>query len=180
MNRRSRILISALALVALAAVAIIGASTSSAAKKKKTTPAVQVSNTSLGKVLVDSKKFTLYELEADGKNKSTCSGQCATFWPPLAPPKKIAVGPGVSKSKLKVITRSDGKKQLSYAGHPLYRYSGDTKKGQTNGEGINAFGGFWYAMDSKGKPNTGAQQQGAGTSTGSGSPNPYPGYSGTW
>jgi predicted lipoprotein with Yx(FWY)xxD motif len=183
MNRRSRILISVLALVALAAVAIIGTSSSSAAKKKKPATVSVAKNKALGKILVDSKGRTLYELEADGKNKSTCSGQCATFWPPYAAPKKITVGSGVSKSSLKVITRSDGKKQLSYHGHPLYRYSGDTKKGQTNGEGVNAFGGFWYVMDGKGKPNTGAQQ-GAGSSTGSGSPDPYPGYSsasgGTW
>src|SRR4051794_31019729 len=129
MNRRSRILISVLALVALAAVAIIGTSSSSAAKKKKAPATLSVAKTGLGKILVDSKGRTLYELEADGKNKSTCSGDCATNWPPYAAPKKITVGSGVTKSKLKVIKRSDGKKQLSYNGHPLYRFIADTKKG---------------------------------------------------
>jgi predicted lipoprotein with Yx(FWY)xxD motif len=175
MNSRSRILIAALAVVALAAVAIVG-TTSSSAKKSKAPATLSLSKTSLGKILVDSKGRTLYELGADGKNKSTCSGACATNWPPAAAPKKPTFGSGVSKSKLKVITRSDGKKQLSYAGHPLYRFIGDSKKGDTNGEGINAFGGFWYVLDGKGKLITGAQ----GTSTGSGTTTDttpaYPGY----
>ena len=173
MNRPSRISIALLAVVALAAVAIVGTSASSAAKKK---PTLSVAKTGLGKVLVDAKGRTLYELEADGKNKSTCSGACAQFWPPSIAPKKPTVGTGVSKSRLKVIKRSDGKKQLSYNGHPLYTYSGDSAKGDTNGEGINAFGGFWYVVSGKGKPVTSASSTGSGTTTGSTDPNPYPGY----
>ena len=179
MNRRSRILIAVLAMVALAAVAIVGTTTSSAAKKKKATT-LSVSKTKLGKILVDSKGRTLYELGADTKNKSTCAGACAMNWPPSIAPKKPTFGAGVSKSKLKVIKRADGKKQLSYNGHPLYTFIADTKKGDTNGQGINAFGGIWYVLDGKGKIITGAGATGttgSGTSTGSTDPGPtYPGY----
>src|ERR1700759_2035451 len=114
MNRRSRISIALLAVVALAAAAVVG-TTASAAKKKA--PTLAVAKTKLGKVLVDAKGRTLYELEADGKNKSTCAGQCAANWPPSIAPKKPTFGTGVSKKKLKVIKRADGKKQLSYNGH---------------------------------------------------------------
>src|ERR1700742_832089 len=107
MNRRSRISIAVLALVACAAVAIVGTS-ASAAKKKA--PTLAVAKTKLGKVLVDAKGRTLYELEADGKNKSTCSGACAQNWPPSIAPKKPTFGTGVSKSELQVSKRGDGKK----------------------------------------------------------------------
>jgi predicted lipoprotein with Yx(FWY)xxD motif len=173
MNRRSRILTAVLAVVALAAVAIVGTTSSSAAKKKPAT--LSVSKTKLGKILVDSKGRTLYELGSDGKNKSTCAGACAMNWPPSIAPKKPTFGAGVSKSKLKVIKRADGKKQLSYNGHPLYTFIADTKKGDTNGQGINAFGGIWNVLNGKGKIISSGQA--TGTSTGSTDPTPtYPGY----
>jgi predicted lipoprotein with Yx(FWY)xxD motif len=175
MNSRSRIIIAILAVVALAAVAVVGTTSSSA--KKKAAPTLAVGKTGLGKVLVDSKGRTLYELGADGKNTSTCSGACATNWPPAKAPAKPTFGSGVSKSRLKVITRSDGSKQLSYAGHPLYRFIGDTKKGNTNGQGINAFGGIWYVLTGKGKIVTGTAGSGTGSGSSTGSTSPsYPGY----
>ena len=114
--------------------------------------ALQLRATSLGKVLVDSKKRTLYMLTADSKNSSSCSGACAANWPPAKAPSKPKVTSALKQSKLKVIKRSDGTKQLAYAGHPLYRFVGDSKPGDVNGQGINAFGGFWYVLAKSGKP----------------------------
>jgi predicted lipoprotein with Yx(FWY)xxD motif len=131
-------------------------------------PALRVRTTSLGKVLVDSAGRTLYAFGHDRKNVSRCSGACATNWPPATAPSKPAVGAGVSKGKLKFITRSDGSRQLSYNGHPLYRFIGDHKKGDVNGQGINAFGGIWHVVAPSGKVITasaGSGSQGGATTT---------------
>jgi predicted lipoprotein with Yx(FWY)xxD motif len=125
----------------------VGAST---AKTKHKSKALQLRSTNLGRVLVDSKKHTLYMLTADSKNKSSCSAACAANWPPAKAPKKPKLGAGLKKGKLKVITRSDGSHQLAYAGHPLYRFIGDSQAGDTNGEGVNAFGGMWYVLNKSG------------------------------
>jgi predicted lipoprotein with Yx(FWY)xxD motif len=114
--------------------------------------ALQLRSTDLGRVIVDSKKRTLYMLTADGKNSSTCSGACAANWPPAKAPSKPKVVAALKKSRLKVIRRSDGSKQLAYRGHPLYRFAGDSKPGDVNGQGVNAFGGFWYVLGKSGSP----------------------------
>jgi predicted lipoprotein with Yx(FWY)xxD motif len=144
------------------------ASPAAAAVTSAKKPALAVRKTSLGRVLVDAKGRTLYQFGADTKNKSNCDGSCATNWPPAASPKKPKVGSGVSQRKLKVITRSDGKKQLSYAGHPLYRFVGDSKPGDVKGQGINAFGGVWYVVAPSGAAVTSSAQ--------SQQPAPSPGY----
>src|SRR3954449_6607488 len=79
--------------------------------------ALQLRSTSLGKVLVDSHKRTLSRLTADGKNASHCSGACAANWPPAKAPRKPKLASSLDKTKLKVIKRSDGSRQLAYAEH---------------------------------------------------------------
>ena len=146
--------------------------TAGAAASGKT---LAVRSTDLGRVLVDSKGRTLYAFGHDLKNKSRCSGACASNWPPTVAPKKPKVGAGVSKAKLRVIKRAGGARQLSYAGHPLYRLSGDSAAGDTNGQGITAFGGSWHVVAPSGKIVTGAAQgQSPSGNTGSGYPS-YPG-----
>ena len=173
MTRTRRISIALLVVAVAAAGAAIGAATSTAAKAKKP-PTLKLRNTGLGKILVDSKGRTLYEFGHDKKDKSRCSGQCASFWPPAASPKKPTVASGITKSKLKVIKRGDGTRQLSYNGHPLYRYVGDGKPGDTNGENITAFGGTWDVLSKTGKIVTKAPSS-SSSSGGSGYPS-YPPY----
>jgi hypothetical protein len=84
------------------------------------------------------------------------------------------VGRGVSTRKLKGIKRGDGTRQLSYAGHPLYRYVGDQKPGDLNGQGIDAFGGLWHVVAASGKAITRSAQ--SGDEPDAPSPPPYPGY----
>jgi predicted lipoprotein with Yx(FWY)xxD motif len=126
-----------------AAVTPVGAAAS-------TGKALSVRSTSLGKVLVDSKGRTLYAFGHDKKNVSRCSGACATNWPPALSPRHPKVGAGISKRKLEVIHRSDGSRQLSYAGHPLYRFIADTHAGDMKGQGVNAFGGVWHVVSKSG------------------------------
>ncbi|MFD5036331.1 hypothetical protein ACFWNI_04350 [Streptomyces sp. NPDC058377] len=112
---------------------------------------VSTKSTPLGKILVNSKGHTLYLFQSDKTNKSTCNGDCAKAWPVLkADGKTIAKG-GVNSKLLSTITRSDGSKQVTYKGHPLYTFADDTKAGQTNGQGLNAFGAKWYVLGTDGK-----------------------------
>ena len=150
MTRSLRISIAAL-LVAVAVGSAVAASASTTTAAKAKPPTLKLRKTGLGKIVVDSKGRTLYAFGHDKKDKSRCNGQCAGFWPPAGAPKHPTVGSGISKSKLKVITRSDGSKQLSYNGHPLYRYVGDGKPGDTNGENLTAFGGKWDVLSGSGK-----------------------------
>jgi predicted lipoprotein with Yx(FWY)xxD motif len=111
---------------------------------------VGVANDNLGKILIDSQGRTLYLFRRDAGTKSACTGACAIDWPPLRATGKPTVGGGAAASSVATSARSDGKAQVTYNGHPLYLFSGDQKPGDTNGEGVNAFGGLWYALSSAG------------------------------
>src|SRR6266699_1361006 len=94
-------------------------------------------------VVVDSQGMTLYWFAIDTPTKSNCSGQCATYWPVVKGP--LTAGSGVTGT-LGTITRSDGTKQATYLGHPLYTYVGDKSPGQATGNGKNLSGGLWWEM----------------------------------
>lgn len=117
----------------------------------------------LGKVLVDAQGRTLYLFRKDVGTKSECTGACAAAWPPLRASGTPVVGAGLSASKVGTTARSDGKPEITYNGHPLYLYSGDEKPGDTNGQGLNVFGGRWFVLSPDGN-----QVSGAGSSSGGG------------
>jgi predicted lipoprotein with Yx(FWY)xxD motif len=112
---------------------------------------VTTTRTSLGQVVADGRGRTLYLFEKDSPTRSRCSGTCAVYWPPLLKGAGPFAVKGVQRSLLGTITRADGTRQVTYAGHPLYRFSGDTARGQTNGEGLQDFGAGWYALSPTGK-----------------------------
>jgi len=163
-----------LATVVLATAAVVAAmlgGTSSAASQKASKGAlVSVHKTALGKVLVDGRGHTLYLFEKDKKGMSLCSGTCAAYWPPILSPAKPRAGAGVRASLLGRTRRADGRRQVTYAGHPLYTFVGDTKAGQTTGEGLMDFGAAWDAI----APNGHSIEPKAPASSGSG------GYGGGW
>jgi predicted lipoprotein with Yx(FWY)xxD motif len=109
-----------------------------------------VANVSLGSILVDPQGRTLYLFQLDSGTTSACSRACAVEWPPLRVTGKPTVGQGARGSITATSARSDGKAQIIYNGHPLYLFSGDQKPGDTNGQGVNAFGGLWYAVSPAG------------------------------
>jgi predicted lipoprotein with Yx(FWY)xxD motif len=111
---------------------------------------VGVANTGLGKILVDSQGRTLYMFQKDSGPKSACFGACASAWPPLRANGKPTVGSGANAAMVGTAARSDGKPQVTYNGHPLYLYTGDQKAGDTNGQGLTAFGGGWFALSGAG------------------------------
>ncbi len=155
-------------LLAAVAVAGCGSNTSGAPAPPKTTNGqsamVGVANENLGSILVDSQGRTLYLFRRDSGTKSVCTGACAIDWPPLRATGKPTVGGGVTASIVATSARSDGRPQVTYNAHPLYLFSGDQKPGETKGEGVNAFGGLWYALSSAGNQIVGS------------SPNPGIGY----
>jgi predicted lipoprotein with Yx(FWY)xxD motif len=114
-------------------------------------PTLGVRSTRLGKILVDSQGRTLYLFKKDSGTESACFGACATAWPPLRAAGKPKVGAGARGSMVASTKRSDGTPQVTFNGHPLYRFKGDAKAGDTNGEGLNAFGGRWFALSAAGK-----------------------------
>src|SRR6266446_842683 len=107
-------------------------------------------NADLGTVLVNSTGRTLYHFTSDTRTKVKCTASCTAQWPPLlvAAGKKPVAGPGLSASKLGVLKRPDGGFQVTYNGMTLYRYAGDAKAGDANGEAV---GHTWYAVSSAGK-----------------------------
>ena len=111
---------------------------------------VAVTNTVLGRILVDGRGRTLYLFERDKHGTSTCSGLCASEWPPVIASGKPLAGAGAQSSLLGVTKRGDGRLQVTYNHHPLYTFVNDTSKGQTSGEQLNAFGAEWYVLSKAG------------------------------
>jgi predicted lipoprotein with Yx(FWY)xxD motif len=105
----------------------------------------------LGMVIVDSKGLTLYDFHKDKGTKSSCYGACASVWPPLTTSGAPKAGEGATASQLGTTKRSDGTVQVTYAGHPLYTYTADTKPGDAKGNDIDSFGAQWYALQPNGE-----------------------------
>jgi predicted lipoprotein with Yx(FWY)xxD motif len=156
-------------LVALVAAGCGSSSDTATAKPKPTTAAssatVSVASTGLGNILVDAKGRTLYLFAKDTGTKSACSGGCATAWPPLRASGKPTAGDGAKASLLGTIPRSDGKPQITYDGHPLYGYQGDSKPGEANGQGLDGFGAPWYVLSPTGNEITAASSSSGGGGT---------------
>jgi predicted lipoprotein with Yx(FWY)xxD motif len=120
-------------------------------------------NSQLGNILVDSQGRTLYLFQKDSGTMSSCTGACAAAWPPLRVNGQPTVGSGANAAMVGTTTRSDGNPQVTYNGHPLYLYSGDQNPGDTNGQGLTAFGGGWFAVSPSGN-----QVSGQGSNSGGG------------
>ena len=155
-------LLSAAVVLPLVALVAAGCGSSSGTSAATVKPAsgssatVSVANTGLGNILVDSQGRTLYLFQQDSGTKSTCSGGCATAWPPLRASGKPTAGSGAKASLLGTTPRSDGKPQVTYDGHPLYGYQGDGKTGDTTGQGNPGFGAPWYVLSPSGSEITAA------------------------
>ena len=88
-------------------------------------------------IMVSPSGMTLYTFDKDTKGKSSCSGQCATKWPPFT------VTSAPKGNDYSTVKRDDGTMQLAYDGKPLYLYSGDSKPGERKGDNVN---GVWHVM----------------------------------
>jgi predicted lipoprotein with Yx(FWY)xxD motif len=133
---------------------------------------VAVANSGLGRILVNGRGRTLYLFGKDRHGKSTCTGACAGYWPPLITSGKPLAAAGAKASLLGTTRRADGRLQVTYNHHPLYTFVKDTAKGQTNGEQLVVFGAEWDAVSAAGAK----VAKMAATDSGSGNPSPGYGY----
>jgi predicted lipoprotein with Yx(FWY)xxD motif len=140
-----------LALAAAVLLASTAATFALAGGTKGSGAKVDLANSPLGRILVDSKGITLYDFPPDKGTTSVCYGACAALWPPLLTHGKPIAGPGVRASLLGTTKRKDGKLQVTYHRHPLYYFVSDRKPGQTSGQGLNQFGGPWWVLSPAGK-----------------------------
>jgi len=151
----------------LALAACGGAATAATSVSGAATKDVKTGSTSLGTILVNSKSFSLYHLSVEKKGHFICTGSCTKTWHPLRSQHKSPTGTVGSLSFLK---RPDGTKQVAYKGHPLYTFSGDTKAGQTKGQGFKDVG-TWSVIKVKTSSSTTTNQNTMPAPTTS-----YPGY----
>jgi predicted lipoprotein with Yx(FWY)xxD motif len=99
-----------------------------------------------GKILFDGRGFVLYAFTRD-RGRSACYGACAKAWPPYFAPKgTLRAAPGVKRSLLGTVRRRDGRRQVTYAGRPLYYYVGDTRAGQILCQDVVEYGGRWLVV----------------------------------
>jgi predicted lipoprotein with Yx(FWY)xxD motif len=108
---------------------------------------INIGSTKLGQVLVDSNGLTVYLFLADKGTASSCnSTSCVQYWPPVLTTGAPQAGSGVTATLLGTAPRADGATQVTYAGHPLYRFVNDKAAGDATGQAVNAFGAPWYAV----------------------------------
>jgi predicted lipoprotein with Yx(FWY)xxD motif len=125
---------------------------------------ITTSSGSAGTFLTNGSGRAVYLWVKDPAGKSECTGACAGAWPPVTAVGTLTAAGGAKQADLGTITRSDGTKQVTYDGHPLYYFAGDSGAGQTNGQGSDGFGAKWWLVAP-----SGAEITGSTSSSGSGS-----------
>jgi predicted lipoprotein with Yx(FWY)xxD motif len=132
----------ALALLALAPAAM---------SRESVAPTLTVRSSSFGRVLFDGRGFVLYAFTRDKNRRSACYGACAKAWPVYYVKGTLQAGTGIKRSLIGTTKRRDGRRQITYAGRPLYYYVGDTKAGQIRCQNVVEFGGTWLVVRPTGK-----------------------------
>jgi predicted lipoprotein with Yx(FWY)xxD motif len=123
-----------------------GASQTSAATSTAAARTITTRSGSLGAYLTDAAGRAVYAFSADTAHASKCTGTCAKEWPPLTTAGAPNATGQATSGMLGTLARTDGRTQVTYDGHPLYYFAGDSAAGDTNGEGIDNFGGRWYVV----------------------------------
>ena len=112
---------------------------------------IALADSSLGQIIVDGEGKTLYTFQPDEAGTPTCYDDCATAWPPLLADDAASVtaGTGLDATKITVVDRTDGGKQVKYGNWPLYYFANDAAAGDVNGQGLND---VWYVVGADGEP----------------------------
>ena len=145
-DRARLVRVLALAVLVMAAAVL----TAAAAAASRSGAVVKLRQSTLGQILVDSHGRTLYVWAHDKHHNSTCYGACALYWPAFTTHGKPKALAGARQALVSTTRRRDGRLQVTYHGHPLYRFSGDSKPGDTSGEGLTDFGGRWDPVSAAG------------------------------
>ena len=144
---RTRI-VTSVVLAVLGAFLVTGAN--AAAPSATASPTLTVRSSDYGRILFDGSNRALYGFTRDPRGRTSCYGACATAWPPYIVSGRLTAGAGTSRSLFGTIRRRDGKRQLTYAGKPLYYYVHDGP-GQVLCQNIREFGGLWLVVRPSGK-----------------------------
>lgn len=167
--KRNRPLSAGLAVVIAGVVVLVlvvsGGSAKRAQPRVAAGSAISVTQTPLGKTIVDGNGRTLYLFQADKRSVSTLSQAGLAVWPAFTSTETPQAKAGASATQISTITGPGGSRQVTYNGHPLYYYVGDQKPGDTRGQGLNQFGALWYVLSPSGNAVTRAPSAAAPQST---------------
>ena len=141
-----------------------GGGSSGTSQVAHTTGGIAVATTPAGKVLVDPTGRTIYVFAPDSRGRSTCTGSCETYWPPVPGADAKRSAATAVTATLGSIKRADGSSQLTANGYPAYTYVGDNARGQANGQGTNLSGGLWWVVSPSGARVTKTSPSSAGAS----------------
>lgn len=130
---------------------------------------IKTMSSSAGKFLTNSSGRAMYLWVKDSKDQSMCTGSCASTWPPVTTTGPVTASGGVVQADLGTITRAGGVKQVTYDGHPLYYYAGDTGSGQVLGQGSTGYGAYWWLVAPSGSAITSSVTVSGASTSGSGS-----------
>jgi predicted lipoprotein with Yx(FWY)xxD motif len=107
---------------------------------------ITTASSSAGTFLTNGSGRAVYLWTKDTGGTSACTGACAGAWPPVTTTGTATASGSAKSSELGTITRSDGTKQVTYDGHPLYYFSGDSGPGTATGQGNDGFGAKWWLV----------------------------------
>jgi predicted lipoprotein with Yx(FWY)xxD motif len=139
-----------IAAVAVAVFAIGGGNAKASRSQAAAESAISIRSTSLGKTLVDANGRTLYLFEGDRADVSTLSAAGAAVWPRFVSAGPVKAENGAQAALMGTTTSPTGVMQVTYEGHPLYYYVGDSSPGSTRGQSLNEFGALWYVLGPSG------------------------------
>jgi predicted lipoprotein with Yx(FWY)xxD motif len=148
--RTSLLLLIGLALAVATASPAMGTETSSASAPEAAST-LTVRSSAFGRILFDSRGRALYAFTRDARGRSECHGACAAAWPPYVARGRLRAGGSIERSLLRTTRRSDGTRQVTYAGRPLYYYVGDRRPGEVRCQNVREFGGIWLVMRANGR-----------------------------
>ena len=131
-------------LIGIAAIAL--ALAPAAMSRGSAAPTLTAKSSSYGRVLFDGRGHVLYAFTRDAKGRSACYGTCAKRWPVYFAKGGVTAGTGVKRTLLGTTKRRDGRRQVTYAGRPLYYYIGDTSPRQILCQNVSEYGGLWLVV----------------------------------
>lgn len=130
---------------------------------------ITTGSSSAGTVLTNGSGRAVYLWAKDTGDMSQCTGACMGAWPPVTTTGAVTAAGSAKPSDLGTITRSDGTKQVTYDGHPLYYFAGDTGAGTASGQGSDNFGAKWWLVAPSGSDVTASVSSFTASVSGSGS-----------
>ncbi|MDQ3936570.1 MAG: hypothetical protein M3340_18265 [Actinomycetota bacterium] len=139
--------LAALAAVAVAVLALPGPAMAATPKGKK----IVLGDSQFGRILFDTRGQAIYMFNREETRRAECYGECARVWPPVYTKARPRAGRGVDPDLLGTTKRRDGRRQVTYRGHPLYFYLHEDP-GEVLCHDVREFSGLWLALRASGKP----------------------------